>query len=660
MKAQQSIAGKLQRSLIIGSAILITLLGVALYVVPKYVFHKNLSLTADSIKASLYEAINLYGKIHLSEALATAEDPQVKAIYLGLKREVGDLTNLNEKTRPIFEKYGRELRNHVEPWLKRIEKDTGIRPRLHFHLPNARSFVRTWRKPAPGEDVRLDDLSGFRATIVTAQRERKIVLGLEPGREGVVFRAVVPIIVENELLGSVESGDHLSAFVEHFIKSQPEADQFFIMLDRNLEKVVEFYIKEGKAKVTEKGILYAKSEKLTEDEILKISNIAEKKDLFIRSSIGYVKVPIKAYNGDNLGYIVVGFNIKSQVLLFRTAFGFLILTLVLFMSAFTFALTRRMKGCVAELVTTTSAMEKLAQGGGDLTFRLPVKSQDEIGKLANSFNMFMESLGDIVRNLISRVSDLFRSSDTLARETEILEQMTYDFKEKADFIALSSTEILSSMEEVSRSLQELSNAIAEIAERAQESANVVKRTVVTVDSTKEKVEFLNKASAEIDEVVNLINSIAEQTNLLALNASIEAARAGEAGKGFAVVANEVKELARQTQEATRNIAEKIRLLQTSSHEVASGVDEVVQLIKTVEDASASIASAVEEQTIVVNSVSEHVLGVKDKVMINEEQANAIKRSSDELGNLSQKLREIGEEIKKVALEIKGITDQFKV
>lgn len=312
------------------------------------------------------------------------------------------------------------------------------------------------------------------------------------------------------------------------------------------------------------------------------------------------------------------------------------------------------------IVSTAKAMEELASGEGDLTFRLQVESTDEIGKLSQFFNQFMESLREMVKRFVEEVKILFAEADDLQREVAQLEEASFEFKERADFIVLSSTEILSSMEEISQSLQELTSAVNEISQRAQDSSSIVKQTVLTVDNTKSKVEYLKVASIEINEVVNLIDNIAEQTNLLALNASIEAARAGEAGKGFAVVANEVKELARQTQEATKVIAEKISLLQDSSSEVSTGVEEIVNLIKTVEDASTAIASAVEEQTIVVSTVSEHIFGVKDKVMLNEEQAKGIKNSVDVLVNLSMKLKEVSAKVKGVAEEIKEVTSHFRI
>ncbi|MFN3407337.1 MAG: methyl-accepting chemotaxis protein, partial [Caldimicrobium sp.] len=232
--------------------------------------------------------------------------------------------------------------------------------------------------------------------------------------------------------------------------------------------------------------------------------------------------------------------------------------------------------------------------------------------------------------------------------------------ERADLISLSSSELLSAMEDIARSMQELSSAINEISKRAIESSSVIGESVGTIKTAKEKVEYLQKASQEINEVVNLINSFGEQANLLALNASIEAARAGDAGKGFAVIANEVKELARQTQEMTSSIAEKIRLLQESSSEVSSGVESIVELIAKVEESTNAIASVVEEQTIVVNSVSEHITITKDKIMINEDQANVIKNAAEEIVFIAERLREFSIRITNEVKAIEELISQFKV
>ena len=658
MQVKQSILKTIQKKVFTGLGIFFIVLVFGMYFSLKWVYKKELKNTLEADKIGLADSIKLQGDSNFKETLLFAESEEIKKIYLSLKAEVGDLTKVTDENKKVFEKYGRLLRDVSEPILKAIERETGVRPKVHFHLPGPRSFVRTFRKV--GEDVKLDDLSGFRFAVASSQKEKKSVLGLEPGREGLIYRTIVPIVISGELYGSVESGQDLKVYVENFLKERKELTHFAIILKKDLEKIMDFYIKEGKAKLVGDAILYASSKDFDSKLLNEVLEHAKKDEIFELGSLSFVKVPLKSYKGEEIGYIVLGRNISAILYLFRGISAVIILIFIFLALSYYVFLNRSLKGCASNLLTTAKAMEDLASGKGDLTFRLEVKSEDEIGLLARYFNQFMESLHSMIKVFVERVEVLFSGSEQLERETKTLEETSYDFKERADFIAMSSTEILTSMEEIARSLHELSSAITEISQRAVDSSGVVKETASTVELTKEKVELLMRASSEIDEVVNLINSIAEKTSLLALNASIEAARAGEAGKGFAVVANEVKELARQTQEATKTIAEKIRLLQESSKEVSTGVEEVVNLIRKVDEASSAIASAVEEQTIVVNTVSDHILGVKDKVMISEEQANSIKNAAEALVQLSERLKKISTEVKGVAQEIKEITSQFKI
>ncbi|MBA3782385.1 MAG: methyl-accepting chemotaxis protein, partial [Nocardioides sp.] len=120
------------------------------------------------------------------------------------------------------------------------------------------------------------------------------------------------------------------------------------------------------------------------------------------------------------------------------------------------------------------------------------------------------------------------------------------------------------------------------------------------------VSKLGTSSQEIGNVVKVITSIAEQTNLLALNATIEAARAGEAGKGFAVVANEVKELARETANATEDIARRVEAIQGDTGGAVEAIREIATIITSINDYQLTIASAVEEQTATTSEMSRNV------------------------------------------------------
>ncbi|MCC6158697.1 MAG: methyl-accepting chemotaxis protein, partial [Deltaproteobacteria bacterium] len=122
------------------------------------------------------------------------------------------------------------------------------------------------------------------------------------------------------------------------------------------------------------------------------------------------------------------------------------------------------------------------------------------------------------------------------------------------------------------------------------------------------MEALDNAAREIGNVVTVISDIADQTNLLALNATIEAASAGEAGKGFAVVAHEVKELAKQTADATREIGEKIRLVQEQTHASVGAIQSINGTIDEISQISVVIASAIEEQNATTREVSRSVSG----------------------------------------------------
>lgn len=657
MNFSKSIAGKIQKNILLGIGILFILILLSFYVTFKILLHKIVDETLQGQMQFLSDYLNFQTNKSLSEVQILAEDSKVKEVYANLKKEVGDLHTVTEGNKEIFIKYGKMLRAEVDPMLTGIEKQTGKKVHIHFHLPGPRSFVRMSKKP--GEDIKLDDLSGFRFAVATAQKEKKVVTGIEPGRDGVILRAIIPIVVSGEVLGSVEAGENLSDLLQDYAKGKKDQVKYVIFVKKDLEKVMDNYLKEGKGKVVGNWILVGKSNNMEENVVADVLKTTKMEDIEV-GSLHFHKMPIKSYTGEEIGYIALGYDFSKFSYLIRWIFIGLIAFFILFVAIFLFVVNSGIKGSLKNLMLTTKALEDLAKGKGDLSFRLDVRSYDEVGMLSSHFNAFMDSMSNIIKGIIEKTKYLFGEAERLKREMETLNEKGTEFKERADFISLSSAEILSAMEDIARSMHELSSAIQEISKRALESSSIVKETVGTVNSAKDKVELLQKASQEINEVVNLINSIAEQTNLLALNASIEAARAGEAGKGFAVVANEVKELARQTQVATSSIAEKIRFLQESSSEVSRGVESIVELIGKVEESAAAIASAVEEQTIVVNSVSEHVVSTKDKIMINEDQANAIKNEAEEIVSIAKRLSELNKRISDEVKAIEELINQFKV
>jgi predicted nucleic acid-binding Zn-ribbon protein len=169
-------------------------------------------------------------------------------------------------------------------------------------------------------------------------------------------------------------------------------------------------------------------------------------------------------------------------------------------------------------------------------------------------------------------------------------------------------EVSATMQAVATATEEMAATAKEIARNATEATSTVSSALTVVDSANQTMTELGTASEQISEVVKAIGAVAEQTNLLALNATIEAARAGESGKGFAVVAGEVKELSKQTKDATERINTMISSVQQLSRAAIEAISGIAQVMEQVSQNQATIASAVEEQTATTQEISANVAG----------------------------------------------------
>jgi methyl-accepting chemotaxis protein len=247
-----------------------------------------------------------------------------------------------------------------------------------------------------------------------------------------------------------------------------------------------------------------------------------------------------------------------------------------------------------------------AKESNDLTVGLKLQRQDEIGELAGWFNAFIAELEGIIRSIGQNTEHLTGSADELRAVSQRMAGNAEETSVQAGVVSGASEQVTKNVQTVATGTEEMSASIKEIAKNACEAAKVAGNAVQLAEKTNATVSKLGDSSAEIGQVIKVINSIAEQTNLLALNATIEAARAGEAGKGFAVVANEVKELAKQTGKATKDISQKIQSIQGSAHESMEAIRQISQVINQINDISNTIASAVEEQSATTNEITRNV------------------------------------------------------
>jgi methyl-accepting chemotaxis protein len=252
-----------------------------------------------------------------------------------------------------------------------------------------------------------------------------------------------------------------------------------------------------------------------------------------------------------------------------------------------------------------------------------------------------------------------RSSTGLASASESLthvsQQMGANAEEtsvQASVVATAAEQVSNNVTTVATAIEQLNASIGEIAHNTVTGAQVAERAVEVVGMTNTTITKLGKSSTEIGQVSQMITSIAQQTNLLALNATIEAARAGDVGKGFAVVANEVKELAKKTAEATKDISQKIETIQDDTLEATKAIHEISTIITKVNDFQATIASAVEEQTATTNEMSRsiadaatgsseiarNIAGVADAAKDTSSGANDSQKEATELASMASELQ----------------------
>ncbi|MEP6759287.1 MAG: methyl-accepting chemotaxis protein [Actinomycetota bacterium] len=262
------------------------------------------------------------------------------------------------------------------------------------------------------------------------------------------------------------------------------------------------------------------------------------------------------------------------------------------------------RGIVTPLEQAVAGLDRLA--GADLTGHVEVKGEDEVARLATSFNMAVDDLSGLVVTLRESATTLASSSEELSATSTQMGASAEETSVQANAVSAAAEQVSANVNTVAASAEEMSASIREIAANATEAAGVASQAVTTAESATTTVSKLGSSSAEIGEVIKVITAIAEQTNLLALNATIEAARAGEAGKGFAVVANEVKELAKETAAATEDIGQKIVAIQGDAQAAVGAIDEISAVIARISDIQNTIASAVEEQTATTNEITRHV------------------------------------------------------
>jgi methyl-accepting chemotaxis protein len=380
---------------------------------------------------------------------------------------------------------------------------------------------------------------------------------------------------------------------------------------------------------------------------------------------------------------------------------------------------------------------------GDLSQRVKKRSNDEIGDLvdamnrssaalstmigkiqhsANSLNSFSTDLKGVsvdvsssskqadlqitevvtaTEQVSSSVDFVNTSTNEMTTNLKTISNATEDVSIKMQSVQVVVDEVQTNVASVAAASEEMSATVTEIASTTERGRAIATGAVKSVNQSKQKVKELVESSNSIEKMLEVIIEISEQTKNLALNATIEAARAGEAGKGFAVVANEVKELAKQTNEATDDIRSCVDSMKKSTETTVTEITNIDQVINELNDVVSGIATAIEEQSITIQdnasncaqaaegmkNVSTSIISSNDNVSNISLQISEMSSRSDEINNttietskttnsMSQDVQHISavigdncqkvdqvsnssDDLSRMALELKDLTEQFK-
>ncbi|MGM0832242.1 MAG: methyl-accepting chemotaxis protein [Pseudomonadota bacterium] len=250
---------------------------------------------------------------------------------------------------------------------------------------------------------------------------------------------------------------------------------------------------------------------------------------------------------------------------------------------------------VGPIKRTASAMHDIAQGRGDLTRRLAVESNDEVGNLAVQFNAFVERMQDTLRDVRRSTVSVYHSAGEMSHSSEELATRTEQAAANLQETSASMEEITSTVNHSADNAQQANQLVqstAEVAHQGEEAMGQVERTMHDI----------NDSASRISDIITMIDAIAFQTNILALNASVEAARAGEHGRGFAVVAQEVRTLASRSSDASKEIR---TLIDSSVKHTHAGAE-------LVRNAGATMRDIVESVSKVTDVIGEISAGAKEQ------------------------------------------------
>ncbi|QEY70788.1 methyl-accepting chemotaxis protein [Pseudomonas denitrificans (nom. rej.)] len=339
-------------------------------------------------------------------------------------------------------------------------------------------------------------------------------------------------------------------------------------------------------------------------------------------------------------------------------------------------------GALASMLITWMIVRPLRQvigmarriAEGDLSVSIEVRRKDEVGQLMGAVGSMADSLRGIVSRLSDGVGQITASAQALSSVTERTQHGVNSQKAETDQVATAMNQMAATVHDVARNAEEAASSAEQADGKVASGQDVVRQTLGRIEqladavrAATQSIEQLGRESQSIGSVLDVIKNVAEQTNLLALNAAIEAARAGEQGRGFAVVADEVRALARRTQQSTAEIETLIAALQNGANtsvqrmqrshalvemtvgdavQTEAALGTIASAVAVIHQMNQQIAAASEQQSAVAEEISRSVSSIRG---IADESAQAMESTASSSVELAQLSR-----------ELQGLVGQFRL
>jgi len=461
-------------------------------------------------------------------------------------------------------------------------------PKVHFHLPPAISFIRCWTTK------RGDDLSTFRASVLTISETHQPITTIEIGRGGFELRALAPVFDEaKNYLGSVETLYTLEAILQKIGTSQNE--NFSVFMDTTYLKIATELLAENATNVKKQNqrigklIYVASSNANLKKQVIDADylNSALADTVQMQSdSIGYYSFPIKDFAGNSVGVVVFQYdrrnNVKSlsQSVFFNVAFS---LSMLLVFVVISFLFTRII--ITSPLINNLKQLKKVEEG--NLLPEKASKRKDEIGKLSRFTENMKARLIEIVKEIRGISGNITENSK--------------NFEAISEEMVSNSNELAASSEELAASIQEMVASINQNKENALNTEQVVLKTSQIISDGFVTMQKTLSSFNLITEKVRMIQEIAVKIDILSINAALEAKKAGDYGKGFSVVAQEIRRLSDFSNQSSEEISAitsaNIELTNKSSkimEDILPSIQEIVTQIQEISFASVEQNSAAEQ------------------------------------------------------------------